>query len=334
MWKVDSSDVGHTNLDYLGLGTFSTGLTMSGSFKATATTSYICLGEWSTGTTTNVTTFNNIEIFTTYVTDRSVKGNGLAVHGTPTVSAVATGAELKALYLNSSNDYFAKPLTTSEFDISGDWSMTYWVSGEFRLSILDVDISSQSSYSVTDFFIYKNGSGGMYYRSKSPSTNRDISGVSSYDWAQYVVHKVGTTLKTYMNGELEDTFTLGNNYSNTSNRELRLGHTSYSASYSGVSNSKVALFRISATAPTAEQIKEIYEAEKPLFQANAKCTLGTYPSDSSSVTAMAYDDSTDLLHVGTSNGRSTFKGLRRVEQTTPNTTEIAAQGGLIVEETD
>jgi hypothetical protein len=49
---------------------------------------------------------------------------------------------------------------------------------------------------------------------------------------------------------------------------------------------------------------------------------------------MDYDDSTDLLHVGTSNGRSVFKGLRRVEQTVNNTTEIAAQGGLIVEEAD
>jgi hypothetical protein len=89
------------------------------------------------------------------------------------------------------------------------------------------------------------------------------------------------------------------------------------------------LVRISATAPTAEQIKEIYEAEKPLFQENAKCTLdGT----SDGVTAISYDDSNEELLVGTSTNLSVFKGLRRVDENTNNITEVAQQGGLRVEE--
>ena len=92
----------------------------------------------------------------------------------------------------------------------------------------------------------------------------------------------------------------------------------------------ISLVRISATAPTAAQIKEIYEAEKPLFQENAKCTLN---GASDAVQCLAYDDSTELLHVGTSGGRSTFSGLRRVDETATNTTEISAQGGMIIEET-
>ena len=77
----------------------------------------------------------------------------------------------------------------------------------------------------------------------------------------------------------------------------------------------LALLRLSATAPTAEQIKKMYNDEKHLFQENAKATL--YGS-SDAVTALAYDDDTELLHVGTSAGRSVFQGLR-IESITQQT---------------
>jgi hypothetical protein len=67
-----------------------------------------------------------------------------------------------------------------------------------------------------------------------------------------------------------------------------------------------------STIPRADQAK-IYEDEKVLFQENAQATL--YGS-SDAVTALAYDDTTELLHVGTSAGRSVFQGLRRVDNTT------------------
>jgi len=51
------------------------------------------------------------------------------------------------------------------------------------------------------------------------------------------------------------------------------------------------------------------------------------------VTALAHDPDTGLLHVGTSAGRSVFKGLRRVANTTvPVGVAIAAAGGMVVEE--
>jgi len=92
----------------------------------------------------------------------------------------------------------------------------------------------------------------------------------------------------------------------------------------------LALLRISATAPSPEQIKKIYEDEKVLFQENAQATL--YGS-SDAVTALAYDDTTELLHVGTSAGRSDFQGLRRVSNTTNAVgAAISASNGMIVEE--
>ena len=92
----------------------------------------------------------------------------------------------------------------------------------------------------------------------------------------------------------------------------------------------MALWRISATAPTPAQIAKIYEDERKLFQPGAQCTLyGT----SDAVTALAHDPKTNLLHVGTSQGRSVFDGLQRVANTeTPVGTAISAVNGLIVEE--
>ena len=96
------------------------------------------------------------------------------------------------------------------------------------------------------------------------------------------------------------------------------------------SSGSLAHLRISATAPSAEQIAKIYNDEKHLFQENAQATL--YGS-SDAVTALAYDDTTELLHAGTTSGRSVFQGLRRVENTTNSVTKaISASNNLVVEE--
>ena len=79
-----------------------------------------------------------------------------------------------------------------------------------------------------------------------------------------------------------------------------------------------------------EQVKKMYDDEKHLFVENAKCTL--YGS-SDAVTALAYDEDTELLHVGTSAGRSDFQGLRRINNTTTAvTTAISASDELIAEQ--
>ena len=92
----------------------------------------------------------------------------------------------------------------------------------------------------------------------------------------------------------------------------------------------LALVRASASAPSPEQVKKMYEDEKVLFQENSKATL--YGS-SDAVTALAYDEVTDQLHVGTSAGRSNFQGLRRINNTTdPVTTAISAHDTFIIEQ--
>ena len=63
---------------------------------------------------------------------------------------------------------------------------------------------------------------------------------------------------------------------------------------------------------------------------NTKATL--YGS-SDAVTALGYDEDTELLHVGNSAGRSDFQGLRRINNTTTAvTTAISASDDLIAEQ--
>ena len=74
----------------------------------------------------------------------------------------------------------------------------------------------------------------------------------------------------------------------------------------------------------------MYYDEKCLFQKNAKATLyGT----SNNITGLAYDDSNNILHVGTSSGRSEFQGLNRINNTTTAvTTAISASNDLVAEQ--
>ena len=74
----------------------------------------------------------------------------------------------------------------------------------------------------------------------------------------------------------------------------------------------MALFQISKTAPTPEQIKADYLAELPMFQENAKCTLS---GSSNSVLALDYDKQAEKATILT-DVVDTFNGLINVKQDT------------------
>jgi len=273
------------------------------------------------------------------VPDRSVKGNGLAVYGTPTVSAVATGAELK--YVGGWGGSSANSLRAPNWDGlavgTGELSISFWYYTP------SVGSASSAIFDWADddlgvrMYLWDYGANYEFMLRDAAPSHQYIRGISAKTgWSHITMMRDSAgTMRMFYDGA-EITPSSGLNYNNGTKKDLgSTGRNLYigcrhSVTHGLPDNRAIALPRISATAPTAEQIKEIYEAEKPLFQENAKCTLN---GSSDAVTALAYDDSTELLHIGTSGGRSTFQGLRRVDETTNNTTEIAAQGGLIVEET-
>jgi len=265
--------------------------------------------------------------------DRSVNGNGLAVHGTITKTPVATGADLVGYSGFSASNYLEQPYNsdldfgTGDFSIMGWWS-TSTTASQIGLFRSDGDASSY-------------GTGALFHIELSGTFKALIAGagyvnaeVVSYPAASFatggmrfvVIARASGTLNMYIDGILVSSVASDNTMTNTSAR-LKVGERDYaSRPWQG----DIALVRISATAPSAQQIKDIYEAEKPLFQDNAQATLyGT----SDAVTALAHDSDTNLLHVGTSSGRSVFQGLQRVSNTTTAVgSAISASNNLVVEE--
>jgi len=310
--------------EYADEGAYSVSGVKTFTFTATSTTAYIRLGPYNNvlGSTVG---FDNVSVRLAEE-DRSVNGKGLQVFGSITKNPVATGADLVAYsgFNGTGNNYLEQPYN-SDLDFgTGDFSVTFWYNQP----------SSANEWS----YILSRGNEQYFTVRTHPSSNATFNGkllfkFGSTGWAITDYNTIGkgwicVTLarrsgvtKVYVNGVEEYTST---------NQTGTVNDPSNAALKTEPRAGSLALLRISATVPSPEQIKKIYEDEKVLFQENAQATL--YGS-SDGVTALAYDDSTELLHVGTSAGRSVFQGLRRVDNTTTAVgAAISASGGLVADE--
>jgi hypothetical protein len=268
--------------------------------------------------------------------DRSVNNNGLIVNGTVTRSPVATGADLVAYSGFSASNYLEQPYNADLDFGTGDFAVMGWAKSN------TVTSSTQSLVSITDgtyslrfgrttsggvthpnsIFLFMVGEGATLNLGDGSANSQMLVGV----WNHVAVSRSSGTTTLWFNGNSVRTSTSAYGDFVTTGSTLRLGSGFTVAAY----EMAMALWRISATAPTADQIKKIYNDEKFLFQDGAQATL--YGA-SDAVTALAHDSTTDLLHVGTSAGRSVFQGLRRVSNTTTAVgTAISASNGLIAEE--
>jgi len=253
--------------------------------------------------------------------DRSVNNKGLAIYGTVAKSAVATGAELVAYSgFNSSNYLFQPHNTDLEFG-TGDYSVMLWYKGH------------SNSTGNREIFANLRGSSNHWVLSKEYTnkfvfdTVTDPSTYSENIWYHVAGVRRSGTAKLYVNGELVGSAAANDNINDTSDG-LIVGQSPDNNDWR--TRGSLALLRISGSTPTDEQIKKIYNDEKCLYHENAKCTLHGTSDD---VKSIAYDDKTDVLHVGTSGGRSDFRGLNRINNTTTAvTTAISASNEFVAEQ--
>ena len=333
-FSSDSFLAGHYAGSYAsaGAGTQPTSYTDYGTTSGT----YTRIITATTTTTSLVFSVNNAGVsfvdnvsFKLTEEDRSVNNNLLQVFGTVTKTAVATGADLVAYSGFSNSNYLENTSFSVNFGNPPTISIMCWQ------KITDV-----SDYSY--FISFNDGNankGGISNGSSSSGYpgqayfnmgNQTIyTGVAINDgnWHCLVGTISGTDKKFYLDGKEVSSATISN-HDMTGVDKIRVG--TYGDTHAYSHRGSIALLRVSATVPSPEQIKKIYDDEKHLFQENAKATL--YGS-SDSVTALAFDDTTNLLHVGTSAGRSDFQGLRRINNTTDAvTTAISASNGLVAEQ--
>ena len=264
--------------------------------------------------------------------DRSVNDNGLQVFGTVDKDAVATDTDSTGDILVgysgfSSSNYLEQPYN-SDLDFgTGDYCLSGWT----KLSTagteeIILDFADNTTNRI--FLRYTTAGAILFYCRGTAGTSSTTSNLAVDIWHHIAAFRANGVQYIYVDGILHDSDTCADDPTHSSG-VLRFGTDSLTSSNTPATNTSLALWRISATAPSAEQIKDIYEAEKVLFQDNANCTLN---GSSDAVTAMDYDDYNDELLVGTSGGLSVFKGLRRVDENTNAITEVAQQGGLRVEE--
>jgi hypothetical protein len=272
---------------------------------------------------------NYIRVREIAAVDRSVNRRGLVGIGSLTKSAVATGADLVAYSGFSASNYLQQPYN-SDLDFgTGDFCVMGWV----KLSSIGSEemIFDRAQDTLNRLFLRVGTDGKimLYTRQSSGVASVTTSSLSANNWAFIVGTRASGTQHIYFNGVLQDSDASSLDLTFTSG-VTRFGADSLNSASTILTNGSLALWRISATAPSAEQIKKIYEDEKVLFQENAQATL--YGS-SDAVTALAYDDDTNILSVGTSAGRSDFSGLRRVNNTTTAvTTAISSSNGMVVEQ--
>jgi len=274
--------------------------------------------------------------------DRSVKANTLTRVGTGTAGAdVATDAELQAYTGFSSSSYFSRA-NDADFDFgTGDFSIMFWVKdsgAEFQDILGRADATPEAGDwllqgqddRAIDWYRH---SGSGWVRIQASTFTRPQN-----EWVQVVAVRRSGVFNWYFNGEFDSSVADTNSYTPSGGSALTVGRLLGNAEYAD--NTSLSLLRISATAPTPQQIKEIYDAEKPLFRSGAKCLL---QGDNSAVQGLAYDKTTGILQAtqtaGTTNASATmFRGLEVADTflgnahdsswTYNSATLLAANGGV------
>jgi hypothetical protein len=252
--------------------------------------------------------------------DRSVKGNTLTNSGTITCTPVATGAEAYGLSGFDTSNYLSRANDT-DFDFgTGDFSISLWVkntdwSGDKRL------LGRSESTTAKRLSLYASGTTlTLYLRDGADTLIYNTNVLKNNVWQHVFAFRKSSKLYLYVDGRSVATPVASTtNITPTSAAALVIGAETFdnlSSISNPLTNGSLSLVRISATAPTPTQVKEIYEAEKPLFRSGAKCLLSQVTH--TAVNDLAYDNSSDLLYVGTTSADagdsvSVYRGLERVD---------------------
>ena len=339
-FTVSGSGTGDVVFDDDGAGAGVGGNTNYGSFSSTGSYTFTATKTASNririirNNGSNDYNINFLNITTEY--DRSLKDKGLSVYGTVPKNPVATGAELVGYGPFSTTNYLKQQYLADLAPGTGEYSVMCWV--KTGTSNADQYIFDRSADGAPrNLLLIRANSGGtanhlQFYHANASSVQSDLiatdSDVTDNNWHQVVGLYDGSAYKLYVDGrESAVTNTTVRDVNNTDSPPLWIGirHSETSPMLG-----RLALFRYSRSAPTADQVRDMYEQEKPLFYENSQVTL--YGS-SSDVKAIAYDEKTELIHIGTASGRSDFHGLARINNTTTAvTTAISAHDGFIIEQ--
>jgi hypothetical protein len=276
-------------------------------FVATATTSYVSFyaGALQAGTTF----IDNIKI-ERVIADRTSNGNSANIVGSITRAAVATGAELAAYGGFSASNYFEVPANAALEFANADMSAVLWVNRNVP-SAFDALIcyGTGSNDNTGGYFLFLTST-GVSLRVAGATYN--ATGAVPVGWNQIVCVIRGGFVEIYLNGKRILRTATAVSLSKVGST-LRFGNSDNSSVLTSTGvylGGTMSIPRVSAGALTADQIAYMYDTERAMFQANAKCLLiGGASYTVCDVRQPAYDQTQDRFAypvLGT--GVSIFEG--------------------------
>ena len=243
--------------------------------------------------------------------DRSGNSNTLTQTGTITEAAVASGAELKGYSGFTDAIYLARTATDSDWNALGTgtayWSIWFKCSGNSSIeTFCTVGITD---YSI-EFEIRLLADGTI--EGVDDGATASVSTVTTDTFDDGVWHKVdffrvsSTERYLYVDGVLKASNTTDAGSLTDSSARVALGGTS-NLGVRPASTAVLSLARLSTTAPTAIQIRQMYDAEKGMFVASAECLLQSGTTDA--VLDVDIDPLTSKVIVTQTDAITVFDGL-------------------------
>ena len=265
--------------------------------------------------------------------DFTSNSRGLTAVGTLTATPVRPGAELKGWSGFSSSNHLTRENSVFNYGNPGKICMMGWqkFSGEpsdysyMGIAVTTAGVRCGLSVNRTG----TSNPGTVYwYTDEALQSNYRVD--DGY-WHFTVGILDNQTSEIWIDGELIASTTSATARNLSTVEYHGIGHytpnLTPSRAYHHVGD--IALVRFSNSHPTEEEIKKIYDEEKHMFEENAAVSMY---GDSSTITGRDYDSKTGVYSYGSTGGRSDFKGLCRINNTTLATPSgcLSAHDGLIV----
>jgi hypothetical protein len=243
--------------------------------------------------------------------DRSYKANTLTENGTVTEAAVETSAELLGYsgFTNATN-YLSRAADADWASLAnGNVYMSVWFKTSGN-SAFEEYVTLRKATPPVRIDIYIEATGVVGFECYGDVAETYVSSTTTYD--DGVWHKLdgvqisNTERHLYVDGVLVNSDTTDCGSLTGADIILGIGARGHNGGNPATS-STLTLAKVSATAPSATQIRQMYDAEKPMFVASAECLLQSSSTDA--VLDVDCDPLTGKVLVTQTDAITVFSGL-------------------------
>ncbi|WP_342640952.1 hypothetical protein [Rhodoligotrophos ferricapiens] len=288
--------------------------TITLSFIAPAASFYIGLG--NTNTTATGSQFLDKIQLRRVTQDRTVAGYNFRAVGTINREVVAEGADVAAYSGFGPTNYLMADYNPALDFGTGDVFMAGWANliPSSGVSKVLLDRSANAGGNLYPrILLYRSGaSNTLALQLRNPAGNQTIQSspfpIDDNRWHFVAAcRRANGRIELYCDGEVwiggvANTYDFSDPFGTAA---VRLGVLTDESL--PLTNGKLALWRMGAYCPSPTQIRQMYEAEKRLFEPNAKTLL-----PAGGVLSLSYDPDTNELGTGTPLGTAVYKDLQRI----------------------